>query len=1695
MKRKVRPNVVSGGTAINLGNNLYYMRGKTHKQGGIDIGSNPKTGIEVENGEVVQASPTGLRVFSAQPILNGISPANALLMGGNPNNIFNAQEAWKQANHYNDDGTKFESGGYTPSKEIIDYIKKTEGFRDKWYKDGNGIDTIGYGFTGSRIKKLYPNGITREQADKEFADSIAKRALILAKDTPNWNKLSQSQRDALLSYHYNVGEGSYRNKHKKLQQALIDSDWENVVLNMDAGYNDKKNPGLRKRRDYERELFRSGMVASLTGDEEKAFRDWYDRYSRSQNLDPNPDAKEHFYDYRTYWKNRTEQQKNDEWKLGNHLPDTYKMPGHPTFSVESIYSTRKTPGGTWKQVGLGPVYDEQFVDSKYTRRLKTYKNVSFELGGTHTVQKGDTLTGIAKKYNIPYSQLLSYNRDIANPNVIRIGQSINLKDNSEQSKPQIRNIREYYEQEAKLNLDNVSAIQGAKHKQNYAIIDKDSRTIKVYDINNNLLYESNQINTGKANTDYNTVTYSGKNGKLLYGQGNNSTPAGITVISSKGNYHGNPSFQRARVDGNGNMRLTKEGLPDNIASSIHWEKGIAGPNASNGCVRADSKTLQELNKYLDVGSMVYTLPQQHGSSFQLRDGRLNFVDNRTQNERNKDELFRKQTRRLSDGRIASRKYERDINTVYNGTYLPIGIEDTLTEQRQNPNRIKAILEDLYFSPGRQAVERDEANGISRFQEVKSRNRKEYADSIVNNKEAIMKAIPGLSNKEYNQLITMALGIPERETHYGTDIKQIATNLMSDSILSLTRKVKGQKDTVRSIGIGKIKSAADNEEMRNIYSALGINYTDKNMSAEDSAKMVMSKLAYTYLNEIKGRTFVDANGNALTPEQALYYAYTGNKKKKIRDNFYQYEKNYPKEHYNDIMNYGKEFNITQQFKYGGDDKGNNKFAVRDNTKTKFVPQIGYLPTNKDIISINRSNKTIDDGITGFIPGIGDVIQGGQALIDLSEKNYRRAGLMAGLLFVPNILEKPIKLARKYIKAGKAVYNSRKILNKYDKLLSSNNPIVKNNAEKIIEFGDRNIDDIRGLSYYANEDDFIKMKRKGSNIKTVYPGSKSFANSKLIERYDNPLAAETFLNSELEKAALRENPTNKIINKIIDDTKRLKSGRRVALIDDYSLSGDSYPLYERVLERNARKDVGKIDIVTDDNIIRMIELNKDAVKSNWKQNVDKSIQSLRDYTGNQNIPDRFTIFGKTYVPAFQLEHFKYGGIHIKPSKRGTFTAAAKRHHMGVQEFARTVLNNRARYSAAMVKKANFARNASKWHKKELGGDMTKQYYITKDNIYSLGGNVRPKAQLGIKYVVDENGRIVPVNIPNTDINITNLGEINKLLDPVTVTDSSPKTPNIIGKAEVFPKIKQSVVAPNSHRIERHLPISIQDIVNPITSSKDATLSKPDFNSTILAAFPNPNYNPKQGSLITKSSVGATPKNSYYSKFNIGLHKVGNYIKNNPDLLGLGINLTGNLAASLINRSAIKGMKYVPAPIPISAQKLPTEVNIEPQVSSIRENVAGQERLIADNTADSRVALARRQRVRNQGAQQYQTLFGNKLNTELQLLTADRLNRQGVDAQNVTQYNQWRRGLYDFENRRREMLSENAVAGINNAAEAIAGERGYLARREARKRDLLNMGLIAATSPNAQNVIGSKEFEEFLNKIGYDGKFSLLRKRING
>lgn len=124
------PNVVAGGIAQPLGNNFFYMNGRKHSQGGIDIGPNDKTGIEVEDGEVVETNGNELKVYSAQPIINGVSPAKLVMGGANPNKVFKAQEDFKDRNGINDDGTKATYGEEKENEglftKIDDYVNTAE---------------------------------------------------------------------------------------------------------------------------------------------------------------------------------------------------------------------------------------------------------------------------------------------------------------------------------------------------------------------------------------------------------------------------------------------------------------------------------------------------------------------------------------------------------------------------------------------------------------------------------------------------------------------------------------------------------------------------------------------------------------------------------------------------------------------------------------------------------------------------------------------------------------------------------------------------------------------------------------------------------------------------------------------------------------------------------------------------------------------------------------------------------------------------------------------------------------------------------------------------------------------------------------------------------------------------------------------------------------------------------------------------------------------------------------------------------------------------------------------------------------------------------------------------------------------------------------------------------------------------------
>lgn len=129
------PNVVAGGIAQPLGNNFFYMNGRKHSQGGIDIGPSDKTGIEVEDGEVVETNGNELKVYSAQPIINGISPAKLVMGGANPNKVFKAQEDFKDRNKINDNGTIKAMGGLSRDK---DYGSKKKPYPSVAKKDFAG---------------------------------------------------------------------------------------------------------------------------------------------------------------------------------------------------------------------------------------------------------------------------------------------------------------------------------------------------------------------------------------------------------------------------------------------------------------------------------------------------------------------------------------------------------------------------------------------------------------------------------------------------------------------------------------------------------------------------------------------------------------------------------------------------------------------------------------------------------------------------------------------------------------------------------------------------------------------------------------------------------------------------------------------------------------------------------------------------------------------------------------------------------------------------------------------------------------------------------------------------------------------------------------------------------------------------------------------------------------------------------------------------------------------------------------------------------------------------------------------------------------------------------------------------------------------------------------------------------------------
>lgn len=302
------PNVVAGGIAQPLGNNFFYMNGRKHSQGGIDIGPSDKTGIEVEDGEVVETNGNELKVYSAQPIINGVSPAKLVMGGANPNKVFKAQEDFKDRNGINDDGTKAKYGKekYVAKSDNTRVTPIMESPRNSGIKQGDFIyypET--YRIANNTLEKVPArkevNMTPLEQVNPEFdillggagvlrgVDKATKVAMALDKNISRTSQKAITKgRDALGYYsispniRYNLSVNNGRKALGVKPTKLLEAPRKQLTSN------------IGKYKDFVNILDSDGKVIDIPDvlqtniDDTKAFLKTFNKWNAHYGYDPIP---------------------------------------------------------------------------------------------------------------------------------------------------------------------------------------------------------------------------------------------------------------------------------------------------------------------------------------------------------------------------------------------------------------------------------------------------------------------------------------------------------------------------------------------------------------------------------------------------------------------------------------------------------------------------------------------------------------------------------------------------------------------------------------------------------------------------------------------------------------------------------------------------------------------------------------------------------------------------------------------------------------------------------------------------------------------------------------------------------------------------------------------------------------------------------------------------------------------------------------------------------------------------------------------------------------------------------------------------------------------------------------------------------------------------------------------------------------
>lgn len=302
------PNVVAGGIAQPLGNNFFYMNGRKHSQGGIDIGPSDKTGIEVEDGEVVETNGNELKVYSAQPIINGVSPAKLVMGGANPNKVFKAQEDFKDRNGINDDGTKAKYGKekYVAKSDNTRVTPIMESPRNSGIKQGDFIyypET--YRIANNTLEKVPArkevNMTPLEQINPEFdillggagvlrgVDKATKVAMALDKNISRTSQKAITKgRDALGYYsispniRYNLSVNNGRKALGVKPTKLLEAPRKQLTSN------------IGKYKDFVNILDSDGKVINIPDvlqtniDDTRAFLKTFNKWNAHYGYDPIP---------------------------------------------------------------------------------------------------------------------------------------------------------------------------------------------------------------------------------------------------------------------------------------------------------------------------------------------------------------------------------------------------------------------------------------------------------------------------------------------------------------------------------------------------------------------------------------------------------------------------------------------------------------------------------------------------------------------------------------------------------------------------------------------------------------------------------------------------------------------------------------------------------------------------------------------------------------------------------------------------------------------------------------------------------------------------------------------------------------------------------------------------------------------------------------------------------------------------------------------------------------------------------------------------------------------------------------------------------------------------------------------------------------------------------------------------------------